>query len=42
VIRVAPSPLYTRFEDVWTFATELAAVLDERAYEDYEVGGDVT
>jgi len=42
VIRIAPSPLFTRFEDVWTFATELAAVLDERAYEDYEVGGDVT
>jgi hypothetical protein len=29
-------------EDVWTFATELAGLLDEGAYEDYAVENEVT
>lgn len=35
VIRVAPSPLYTRFQDVWTFVTELAGIIDDGTYEEY-------
>jgi kynureninase len=42
VVRVCPAPLYTRFEDVWHVVDRLESVLDERAYEDYSVGGGVT
>jgi kynureninase len=42
VVRVCPAPLYTRFEDVWHVVDRLESVLDERAYEDYPVGGGVT
>jgi kynureninase len=42
VVRVCPAPLYTRFEDVWHVVDRFDSVLDERAYEDYSVGGGVT
>jgi len=36
VVRVAPAPLYTRFEDVHDVVTIIEEILDTREYEDYE------
>jgi kynureninase len=35
VVRVCPSPLYTRFEDVWHVVDTLSGIVDEGAYESY-------
>jgi kynureninase len=40
VIRVAPSPYYVSYEDVWTAVDELRAVLDTDAHEEYETDGE--
>lgn len=35
VIRLAPSPLYTSFEEVWELVRRLKEIMDTRAYEKY-------
>ncbi|MEF8775646.1 MAG: kynureninase [Haloarculaceae archaeon] len=42
IVRVCPAPLYTRFQDVWEFLTELREVLAEGAYEDADLDGEVS
>jgi kynureninase len=43
VVRVCPSPLYTRYEDVFRVVEIIAEVLESGAYEAIEPrGGDVT
>lgn len=37
VIRLAPSPLYTRFEDVWRVVHLLRAMMEQRLYKDVAV-----
>lgn len=36
VIRLAPSPLYTSFAEVWEFVRRLKEIMDTKAYEKYE------
>lgn len=40
VVRVAPSPYFVGFEDVWQTVAELRAVLDENAHEAYGDDGE--
>lgn len=35
VIRLAPSPLYTSFEEVWELVRRLKEIMDTRAFEKY-------
>ncbi|WP_254861961.1 kynureninase [Halovivax gelatinilyticus] len=42
VIRVAPVPLYTGYEDVHAVVETLAEIIDEKRYERYDPAGDVT
>ncbi|ELZ09520.1 kynureninase [Halovivax asiaticus JCM 14624] len=42
VIRVAPAPLYVRYEDVYDVVEIVADIIDEKRYEAYEAAGDVT
>ncbi|WP_290812432.1 kynureninase [Halovivax sp.] len=42
VIRVAPSPLYVGYEDVYRVVAAIREIIDEGVYERYETAGDVT
>jgi len=42
VFRVCPSPLYTRFEDVYDVIEELREVAETEGYREYALDGDVT
>jgi kynureninase len=42
VVRVCPSPLYTRFVDVWHVVDALDRIVDERVYESYSSSDGVT
>jgi kynureninase len=38
IVRLAPIALYTSYEDCWHAAQHLKAIIDERAYEAFEIG----
>ncbi|ESS10772.1 MAG: hypothetical protein A07HR60_02792 [uncultured archaeon A07HR60] len=42
VVRVCPSPLYTRFEDVTAVVDTIEKILIDGAHADYQVQGGVT